>query len=254
MNRLQDKVAVIFGGTGGIGGAIASGFVTEGAVVVPTSRTGEKVGQTVKNLSTQGNRYQEIITCDITHEDQIKSLCQQVKKLFGRIDIMVCASGAYLKKPCSEVSLQEWDTIIQTNLTGTFLANKVVGTIMLAQKKGSIINIGSLGSFVSLSHTLPYCVSKAGVVMLTKSLSSEWCKDGVRVNALIPGVFPTDLNRQALSDPVRLNNIVSRTPIGRLGDVRELAGAAVYLASDESNFVTGIALPVDGGFLAHSGF
>jgi len=167
---------------------------------------------------------------------------------------MVCASGAYLKKPAEDVSLDEWNHIISVNLTGVFLANKVVGKVMLSQSSGSIVNIGSLGSFVSLSHTVAYCVSKSGVVMLTRCLSSEWCQRGVRVNAIIPGVFPTNLNRKALSDPVRLNNIIARTPMKRLGDVNELAGAAIYLVSDESKFVTGITMPVDGGFLAHSGF
>jgi len=252
--RLENKIILVFGATGDIGKAISAGFINEGAQVIPASRNREKVAQTIDEFKKAGNQWTEPVTCDVTDESQIEYLCEKIMARFARIDCMVCASGAYLKKPAQDVSLEEWNHIISVNLTGVFLANKIVGKIMLSQSKGSIINIGSLGSFVSLSHTIPYCVSKSGVVMLTKCLSSEWCSHGVRVNAIIPGVFPTNLNRKALSDPVRLNNIINRTPMKRLGEVNELAGAAVYLASDESSFVTGTTFAVDGGFLAHSGF
>lgn len=252
--RLENKVILVFGATGDIGKAISRGFIGEGATVIPTSRNQENVTAVVEEFNSLGNNWNRIITCDIADEHQIDDICGKIVDEFGRIDCMVCASGAYLKKPAEDVSLDEWNHIISVNLTGVFLANKVVGKVMLSQSSGSIINIGSLGSFVSLSHTVAYCVSKSGVVMLTRCLSSEWCQRGVRVNAIIPGVFPTNLNRKALSDPVRLNNIIARTPMKRLGDVNELAGAAIYLVSDESKFVTGITMPVDGGFLAHSGF
>ncbi len=254
MARLDGAIAVVFGGTSGIGESIATGFLREGAVVIPVSRSEEKVAKAVEKFAEQGNPWKARICVDVTDEQQINKLCDAVLGQFGRIDVMVCSAGAYLKKPAEEVSLSEWDAVIRTNLTGTFLTNRIVGTVMLKQGKGSIINIGSLGSSVALSNTLPYCASKAGVVMLTRCLSSEWCKRGVRVNAIIPGVFPTDLNRKALSDPLRVENILRRTPMGRLGDVSELIGATVFLACDESAFVSGIELPVDGGFLAHSGF
>ncbi len=254
MARLEGAVAVIFGGTSGIGQSIASGFLDEGAVVIPTSRSQEKVSETLENFTLRGNKWSSCMTVDVKDEQQIQSLCDAVIDQFGRIDIMVCTAGAYLKKPAEDVSKDEWDNVIQTNLTGTFSTNRIVGNIMLKQGKGSIINIGSLGSTVALSGTVAYCASKAGVVMVTRCLSSEWCKRGVRVNAIIPGVFPTNLNQKALSDPVRVENILRRTPMGRLGDLSELVGAAVFLASDESAFVSGIELPVDGGFLAHSGF
>lgn len=254
MSRLQDAVAVIFGGTSGIGKAIAAGFFREGAVVVPTSRSKEKVSMTVTEFARDSNPWKSCTTVDVNDEKQIVSLCDEVLEQFGRIDVMVCSAGAYLKKPAEDVSVGEWNAVIQTNLTGTFLTNRIVGAQMLKQGKGSIINIGSLGSSVALSNTVAYCASKAGVAMVTQCLSSEWCKRGVRVNAIIPGVFPTDLNRAALSDTTRVENILRRTPMGRLGEVNELVGAAVFLASDEASFVSGIALPVDGGFLAHSGF
>lgn len=254
MDRLQDKVILVFGGTSGIGKAISQGFVEEGALVVPTSRSREKIEQTVSDLKGKGNNWTDVITTDVTRKNDIEHICNAILKKYKKIDVMVCCAGTYLKKPAEEISEEEWRDVLDTNLNGTFLTNSVVGKIMLNQAKGSIINIGSLGSVVALSNTLPYCVSKAGVLMLSQSLSTEWCHRGVRVNTIIPGVFPTDLNKKALSDPIRVKNILNRTPMKRLGNLEELVGASVFLASDESNFVSGIALPVDGGFLASSGF
>ena len=252
--RLDGKTILVIGGTSGIGKALTLGFVTEGAQVIPTSRTEQKVSATIAQLAEQGNSWKEPITTDITSQDQIQTICDRIVAVYGRIDVLACVAGTHLKKAAEHISLEDWQAVMDTNLTGTFLANRIAGTIMLKQGSGSIINIGSLGSSVALSQTVPYCVSKAGVSMLTQCLSSEWCGRGVRVNTLIPGVFPTELNKKALSDPERVQNILKRTPMGRMGSVDELVGAAVFLASDEASFVSGIALPVDGGFLAHSGF
>lgn len=254
MNRLQDKIAVVFGGTGGIGGALCDGFVEEGAIVIPTSRNKETVTQTVAQLASKSNPYADTICCDITSEEEIEALCAYVIDRYSRIDIMACVSGAYLKKPARDITRSQWQAVIDVNLTGTFLTNRIAGNYMIDQGAGSIINIGSLGSFVALSDTAPYCASKAGVIMLSRCLACEWADKGVRVNTIIPGVFPTNLNKTALSDQVRVANIIRRTPQKRLGSLQELKGAAIYLASDEASFVTGIELPVDGGFLAHSGF
>jgi len=254
LDRLQDKIVLVFGGTSGIGKSISQGFVEEGALVAPTSRSRGKVEKTVSDLKGKGNNWTDIITTDVTKKNDIENICSTVLKKYKKIDVMVCCAGTYLKKPAEEISVEEWHDVLDTNLNGTFITNSIVGRIMLDQGKGSIINIGSLGSIAALSNTLPYCVSKAGVSMLSQCLSTEWCHRGVRVNTIIPGVFPTDLNKKALSDPIRVKNILNRTPMKRLGNLEELVGAAVFLASDESNFVSGISLPVDGGFLASSGF
>ena len=254
MDRLKNKVCVIFGGASGIGQAITYGFLNEHAIVVPTSRRDYKVKEFVDELAGKGNEWRTPITTDVTDKKQVEKICEVVSNEFGTIDVVVCTAGAYLKKPAEEIDVDEWNHVITTNLTGTFIVNQTAGKYMLKQGHGSIINIGSLGSHLALSNTLPYCASKAGVNMITKCLSSEWCGKGVRVNTIVPGVFPTDLNRVALSDPVRMKNIIKRTPMQRLGNLKELIGAAVFLASDESEFVSGIDLPVDGGFLAYSGF
>ncbi|MCB1194552.1 SDR family oxidoreductase [bacterium] len=253
-HRLSEKVILVIGGTSGIGKALSIGFVKEGATVITTSRSMEKVSATINELKAMGNCWDEPLTTDITSAEQVERTCTHIIGEKKRIDVLACVAGIYIKKPAEDISLEEWHTVINTNLTGTFIANQIVGRAMLSREKGSIINIGSLGSAVALSQTMPYCVSKSGVAMLTQCLSSEWCSRGVRVNALLPGVFPTELNKKALSDPKRVENIIRHTPMRRLGAVEELCGAATFLASDESSFVSGTAIPVDGGFLAFSGF
>jgi len=252
--RLQGKVILIFGGTGDIGGAIAQGFCKEGATVIPTGRNKKRLKQILYKLSALGNVWEEPICVDITQHEQVKNICNKVLKHYNRIDGMVCASGIYLNKPAEKVTKKEWDKIIDINLSGMFTTCQTVGKIMLKQGKGNIITIGSLGSFVAMSNTIAYSVSKAGVVALTKSLSAEWAHRGVRVNSIIPGVFPTRLNRKALRMKIRLKNILRGIPLRRLGSLDELVGAAIFLASDEAQYVTGISLPVDGGFLSFSGY
>ncbi len=251
---LAGKTALIFGGTSGLGRAIALGFVQEKATVIPVSRDRKKVGATVKELARAGNSWSSVLTCDVQDKAQITQTCGKILKQLKRIDIMVCAAGIHLKKPSETISEQEWRHVLDVNLSGTFFANQIAGKIMLKQKEGKIINIASLGSYVALSEALPYCVSKSGVLMLTQCLGTEWANKGVRVNAIVPGVFPTPLNKKALSDKTRLHNILKRTPMQRLGNLEEIVGISLFLASEASGFVTGSAFTVDGGFLASSGF
>lgn len=252
---LKNKTAVIFGGTSGIGLAIATEFVKNGASVVVTSTTKTKTKKAVTALAKLGNPYKDVHTCNVCKKADVEKLTKSVVKAFGKIDIMVACAGVHLKKPSLTVTEKEWDNVMDVNLKGVFLTNQIVGAQMVKQKKGSIINIASLGSYVSLSDALPYCVSKSGVVMITKCLGTEWAKDNVRVNAIAPGVFPTPLNKKALSDKKRLKNIVDKTPMKRLGKLEELAKTALFLAGDENaSFITGATFKVDGGFLASSGF
>ena len=252
--RLEGKVAIVIGGNGDIGGAIACGLCNEGAIVVPTGRKKTSVKAIVNILAHNGNIWTEPLCTDITREEQLNRLCKKVLKRYGRIDILVNASGVYLNKPAVKVTKKEWNAIIDTNLSGVFSACRIIGAIMLTQKRGSIINIGSIGSFVALSNTAAYSVSKAGLVSLSKSLSAEWASRGVRVNTIIPGVFPTRLNKKALQLKGRKENIIRGIPMKRMGKLHELVGASIFLASDESQYVTGISLPVDGGFLSFSGY
>jgi NAD(P)-dependent dehydrogenase (short-subunit alcohol dehydrogenase family) len=169
---------------------------------------------------------------------------------FGQIDILVVTSGTLKKAPTADYPEEDWLRVIDINLNGTFRANQIFGRQMIKQQSGCIINTCSLTSFVSFSEVAPYCASKAGVLMLTEALASEWAKHNVRVNAIAPGVFRTPLNAHVLDIPERSAALAARTPMGRTGRVEELIGAAIFLASPAASFVTGETIAVDGGFLA----
>ncbi len=245
MFDLSGKVAVVFGGTSGIGKSISHGLSGAGATVVAIGRDRGRVERMMAELGSS-----LCVTADVTKRTEVEDAYRAVLGSHGKVDILVNSAGAHLKKPTLDVSEEEWDRILGTNLKGTLFTCQVFGKHMVERRDGRIINIASLGAHVALSEAAAYCASKAGVLLLTKCLAVEWAPYGVRVNAISPGVFRTDLNQKALAIPERLAKILSSTPMARLGHTDELAGAAVYLASDASGFVTGESLAVDGGFLA----
>jgi NAD(P)-dependent dehydrogenase (short-subunit alcohol dehydrogenase family) len=248
--KLDGKVAVVIGGTSGIGRSCAHGFAEAGArAVVASSRRMEEVVRTARELESKGVETLRL-TVDVVSKGSLEALRDAVVERFGQVDILLNAAGRTKKVATLELDEGDWDAILETNLKGSFLACQVFGARMAAQHKGKIINIASLGSFVSLSEAVPYCVSKSGVAMLTKCLGSEWATLGVNVNAIAPGVFRTPLNTHLLDMPERKARILGHTPMQRFGDVEELKGAAIFLASDAADFVTGEVLAVDGGFLA----
>ncbi len=249
MTSLKDKVAVVLGGTSGIGRAIAVGYARAGANVVVSSRRAEMIEETAAELRGLGSR---TVCCasDVTDRASLEALLDTVVGEFGRVDILSVTSGILVKVPSADMAEADWLRVIETNLNGTFRANQVFGRQMILQQKGAILNTGSMTSFVSFPEVAAYNASKSGVRMLTETLAVEWAKHNVRVNAIAPGVFRTPLNTRVLDIPERLEAIIRRTPMGRIGNLDELVGAAVFLVSDEASFITGVTLPVDGGFLA----
>jgi NAD(P)-dependent dehydrogenase (short-subunit alcohol dehydrogenase family) len=246
---LTSKTAVVIGGTSGIGRALALGLAQAGANVVATGRREELARSAADEIRKLGRKSLAVAT-DVGSRTSIESMHAAVCAEFGHIDILLNAAGFTRRTPSIEVSDKEWNEIFDTNLTGTLRACQVFGRKMIERKAGRIINIASISSGLGFFEVAAYAASKAGVVSLTKTLAVEWAKHGVCVNAIAPGVFPTDLNRALLDGTPRGKEFLLRTPMGRFGKLEELIGAAVYLASDSSNFVTGHVLAVDGGFLA----
>jgi NAD(P)-dependent dehydrogenase (short-subunit alcohol dehydrogenase family) len=247
--ELTGKVAVVVGGTSGIGRAIAHGFAQAGADVVPTSRRHEQVETAAREIEELGRRSLRVIS-DVADRSSLENVLRETVAAFGKVDILVNSAGRTKRAPTIDFPEDEWDAIIDTNLTGTLRACQVFGKHMLERESGSIINIASLSTFVALYEVAAYSASKAAVGSLTKSLAIEWSSHGVRVNAIAPGVFRTALNQKLLDETERGREFKLRTPMRRFGNVEELAGAAIFLASDAASFVTGEILAVDGGFLA----
>jgi len=246
---LNGKAAVVIGGTSGIGRAIAHGLAEAGADVAPTSRHIEQVDAVAAEIEQRGRKTLRQAS-DVNDRQSLEDLLAQSVAAFGKIDILVNSAGRTKRAPSLEFSADDWNAIIDTNLTGTFRACQVFGRHMVERGYGRIINIASLASFVSLYQVAAYAASKAAVASLTKSLAIEWASRGVCVNAIAPGVFRTALNEKLLDGTERGREFLLRTPMKRFGKVEELAGAAVFLASDAASYVTGEVLVVDGGLLA----
>jgi NAD(P)-dependent dehydrogenase (short-subunit alcohol dehydrogenase family) len=246
---LTGKVAVVVGGTSGIGRAITCGLAEAGADVVPTSRRREEVEAAAKDVESRGRKAVRV-TSDVTDLVSLESALTATLEDLGKVDILVNCAGRTKRQPTLDVSEEDWNASLDTNLTGTLRACRVFGRHMLERGSGRIVNIASLSSFVALFEVAAYSASKAAVASLTKSLALEWGPRGVNVNAIAPGVFPTPLNRALLEGTARGQEFITRTPLKRFGRTEELAGAAVFLASDAASFVNGEVVSVDGGFLA----
>lgn len=246
---LKSKTAVVIGGTSGIGLTLAKGLAEAGANVIPTGRRADLVKSAAAEIKRIG-RGSLVHTCDVTDRASIDALLRAVCAEFHSVEILVNSAGRTKRTPTLDVTEEEWGEILGTNLTGTLLSCQVFGRQMLNRGWGRIINIASLSSFVALREVAAYSASKAAVASLTKSLALEWAGRGVCVNAIAPGVFRTELNAGLLDGTARGQEFLLRTPMRRFGNLEELVGACVFLASDSASFVTGHVLSVDGGFLA----
>lgn len=247
--ELDGKTAVVIGGTSGIGRAIAHGLAEAGADVVCTSRRQEQVEAAAAEIENLGRKTLRVAS-DVADRASLENLLSETLAAFGKVDILVNSAGRTKRAPTLDFDEEDWNDILETNLTGTLRSCQIFGRSMLEKGYGRIINIASLSTFVSLFEVAAYSASKAAVASLTKSLAVEWSSRGVNVNAIAPGVFKTDLNRELLESTERGREFQLRTPMKRFGKVEELAGAAVFLASDAASFVSGEVLVVDGGFLA----
>jgi len=247
---LKGKRALIFGGTSGLGKSIALGYAEAGADVVPISRRPQEVRTTVSEIRSLGRHALEFV-CDVTDREGIQRVTHQVVKEWGRIDILVNSAGTTKRVPSLEMAVEDWKSILDVNLMGTWNTCQIVGRVMKEQMYGRIVNLASIGSFLSVHEATAYCASKGAVAMLTRCLGAEWAKYNITVNALAPGVFETPLNRGMIHERGRKASILGNTPMRRVGQLDEIRGAAIFLVSDSASFVTGEILCVDGGFMAH---
>ena len=246
---LSDRAAVVIGGTSGIGAAIALGMAHAGADVIATGRRHDQVSKVAAEIEGIGRR-SLVETVDVTSRSSVQDLFAKSVNAFGKIDILVNAAGLITRQPTIDSAETEWQKILDTNLMGVLRTCQIFGRHMLQRRYGRILNITSLNAFVSLHEVAAYAASKAAVQSLTKSLAIEWASHGVCVNAIAPGVFPTTLNSELLRGTGRGQELLMRTPMKRFGNVEEVVGAAILLASEAASYMTGSVVVVDGGFLA----
>jgi 2-deoxy-D-gluconate 3-dehydrogenase len=245
---LKGRVAIVTGGNGGIGLGMARGLASAGARIVVAARDAGKSQTAVKELSERGVEAVAVPT-DVTDERAVGRLVDATVERFGRLDILINNAGINIRKPVHELGLDEWRTVLDTNLTSAFLCSRAAYPAFKRAGGGKIINIGSMMSIFGASFAPVYSASKGGIVQLTKSSAVAWARDNIQVNAVLPGWIDTDLTRNARREVQGLHeNILRRTPAGRWGGIDDMAGVAVFLASPASDFVTGAVIPVDGGY------
>ena len=246
---VEDQVVLVAGASRGIGRALAQGFAERDAQVIIAGREADTLAKTAKEIS-KGKHPVSFEVCDVAKPEDIAKLVKNVVGKFGHIDTLVSVAGVNKRMKAEDYAIEEYDWIVNINLRGAFVLAQAVGRHMIERKSGTIINIDSLNTYAPLAGVTPYAMSKAGVLMMTRSLANEWGKHGVRVNSIAPGFFPTALSAKMWAQEKMANWAKGNTPLGRLGDVKELVGAAIYLASPASAFVTGQTLRVDGGVTA----
>jgi len=249
---LKDRVAIVTGGNGGIGLGMARGLAEAGAAIVVAGRDVDKSEQAVKSLRSLGARA-EAIAVDVLDEASCRNLISRTARDFGRLDILVNNAGINIRKQPQDYTLSEWHKVMDTNLTSAFICSHAAYPEMKKGGGGKMINIGSMMSLFAASFTTAYAASKGGIVQMTKAMACAWATDNIQVNAILPGWIDTALTKRARSEVPQLNDrILARTPANRWGEPADLAGAAVFLASAASNFITGASLAVDGGYSIQS--
>lgn len=246
---LSGRVAIVTGGNGGIGYGIARGLARAGASIAVVGRNREKSLDAAARLAVDFSVRAEAFTADVSVPEQVGGVTEAVRTAFGRIDILVNNAGINIRKRPEVLTLEEWDEVMRVNLTSAFIFSKAVYAIMKGQGGGKIINIGSMTSIFGAAFAPAYAASKSGIVQLTKSCALAWATDGIQVNAILPGFIRTELTDKAKAEiPEIHEKVQGRTAAGRWGEPDDLAGTAVWMAAPASDFVTGVAVPVDGGY------
>ena len=248
--RLEGRVALVTGGARGLGQTIATALAEVGADVALAGRSQAPCAETAARIAAATGRRAHGFAADVTKAADVDRLVAEVEATLGPIDILVNNAGVNKRGPIQELTEADWDFVIDTNLKGPWLCSRAIGPGMVARGWGRIVNLGSVMGLISLPGRTPYATSKAGIINMTRTLALEWAGTGVTANAICPGIFGTDMNKPLMDDPVKYKEFISIVPMGRWGELHELAGAAVFLASDASSYVTGTTLVVDGGWTA----
>ena len=246
---LSNRVAVVIGGTSGIGRAIALGLAEQGADVVPTGRRSKNIDEVCASIEAM-NRRTVRHPSDIRDRREIDAFRDAILQKFNRVDILVNAAGYTFRQPTIKLCDEQFSSILDTNVTGALRACQSFYEPLKASAHGRVINIASLGSFLAFYEVAAYCATKIALLSLTRSLAVEWAEDKISVNAIAPGIFPTEMNNEIITGTPRGKELLTRTPMRRFGNPDELIGAAILLASDAATFITGQCIAVDGGFLA----
>ena len=248
--RLDGKVAIVTGGARGLGRAMSQALAEAGASVVLTARSEESAQAVAAEIAAETGRKALGLGVEVTRDEPVRAMVARTLAEFGRIDILVNNAGINIRGPIETLTEAQWDDVIDTNLKGPWLCCRAVAETMKAQKSGRVINLSSMLGEIGLADRTPYCSSKGGLTLMTKTLALEWAKYGINVNALCPGPFLTEINKPLLDDPASAAAMMARVPLGRWGEPAELGPSVVFLASDAASFMTGATLFVDGGCTA----